>query len=133
MVFGRPADPDSTPLDFIEAARMWVRSRGSAVARSAASPLVAALGKAQVREAVCAGNEGALKRVRDTSENGMTVCAAVRSLEQLNEAEDVRSSGRQQLPGLTIIIQNTAARRAARCDAVAGADRDAQAAPRGRI
>jgi hypothetical protein len=60
-----------------------------------------------VREAVCAGNEGALKRVRDTSENGMTVCAAVRSREQLNEAEDVRSSGRQQLPGLTIIIQNT--------------------------
>jgi hypothetical protein len=36
--------------------------------------------------------------------------AAVRSLEQLNEAEDVRSSGRQQLPSLTIMIQNTSPR-----------------------
>ena len=69
-------------------------------------PLVAVLGKASEGQCVPA-TQGALKRVRDTSENGMTVCAAVRSLEQLNEAEDVRSSGRQQLPGLTIIIQNT--------------------------
>jgi hypothetical protein len=104
------------------------------VARSAASPLVAALGKAQVREAVCAGNEGALKRVRDTSENGMTVCAAVRSLEQLNEAEGCALVGTATVAWFDDYHpKHTAARRAARCDAVAGADRDAQATPRGRI
>jgi hypothetical protein len=62
------------------------------------------------REAGCAGNETALLRVRDTSENGMAVIGAVRGLEDLAEREVVQTRGTQQTPGLVIqIIQSSAA------------------------
>src|ERR1700761_7290334 len=38
-------------------------------------------------EAICAGNEGALKRVRDQAGNGMAVIASVRALEQLDSPQ----------------------------------------------
>jgi hypothetical protein len=56
------------------------------------------------REAGCAGNETALLRVRNTSENGMAVIGAVRGLEDLAEREVVQTRGTQQTPGLVIQI-----------------------------
>ena len=56
------------------------------------------------REAICAGNEGALKRVRDKSPNGMAVIGSVRALEQLGEDEGApgRAGPHQALPGLVV-------------------------------
>jgi hypothetical protein len=51
-----------------------------------------------------AGNELALRRVRDRSENGMAVIGAVRGLEDLDEHEVVQSRGQGQTPGIVIVI-----------------------------
>jgi hypothetical protein len=56
------------------------------------------------RLAICAGNESALKRVRDTSENGMAVIGAVRGLEDLDEREVVQSRSQGATPGVVIVI-----------------------------
>jgi hypothetical protein len=107
MVRGRPEDPEGKALDFIEAgklaglkpdvARRWL-DRGE---------VRALLHKERraYREAICAGNEGALRRVRDTSENGMAVIGSVRTLEQLNE-DDVGRPGHSgaPVPGFIIVI-----------------------------
>jgi hypothetical protein len=65
------------------------------------------------REAICAGNEGALKRVRDTSDNGMAVIGAVRALETLNEEGANRAAGAPLAPGLVIVITGPEAPRPA--------------------
>jgi hypothetical protein len=57
------------------------------------------------RDAVCAGNEGALKRVRDKSENGM----AVRTLENLAEETTHNPRGSVTMPGLIIQVINAPA------------------------
>jgi hypothetical protein len=57
------------------------------------------------RDALCAGNEGALARVRDKSENGMAVIGAVRALENIADEAEIRSP-LQQTPGLVIQIVN---------------------------
>jgi hypothetical protein len=112
MVRGRPDDEDNKPLDFVEAAKLadvqayvvrnWLdRTEGR---KYLAAERVA------FRITVCAGNELALKRVRDTSENGMAVIGSVRALEGLDE--EAKSSGRggiQQAPGFVIVIQPPAA------------------------
>jgi hypothetical protein len=108
MVRGRPDDPDGKPLDFITAAaacdvapdrmRQWLdRAEARAFLRAE---------RRAFRDAVCAGNELALKRVRDTSENGMAVIGSVRALEQLDEEKSV---GVQQIPGFVIQIISPAA------------------------
>jgi hypothetical protein len=110
-VYGRPSDPDCKPLDFIEAAkdvgmapdiaRRWLdRSQVRVLLRSE---------RRTFREAVCAGNEGALKRVRDTSENGMAIIGAVRTLEQLNDEVPSRNGSMPTVPGLIIQVINTPA------------------------
>ena len=59
------------------------------------------------RAAICAGNEGALKRIRDTSANSVAQLGAVRVLEQLDDAEEERNrSPGQRQPGLTIVVVN---------------------------
>jgi hypothetical protein len=60
-------------------------------------------------EALCLGNAAALRKVRDTSENGMAVCQAVAKAEQIrakfHEEDNAPGSGsRQMLPGLIIQI-----------------------------
>lgn len=55
-----------------------------------------------------AGNVPALIKVRDTSENGMAIVAAAKTLEQIgvdNEQDGV-GSPKQQAAGVTIIIQS---------------------------
>jgi hypothetical protein len=104
MVFGKIDDPDCKPLNFIEAAKLagikpdvmrrWLdRAEVRALLRSE---------RRAFREAICAGNEAALQRVRDESANGMCVVAAVRSLEQISE--DPHGRGVQESRHVTINI-----------------------------
>jgi hypothetical protein len=108
MVRGRSDDPDGRPLDFIEAAKLCgikpdVMRRW--LDRTAVRTLLRAERRA-FREAVCAGNEGALKRIRDGSENGMAVINAVRTLEQLG-AEAPQHGPEARTPGMVIVIQTS--------------------------
>ena len=107
MVFGRSDDEDCKPLDFIEAAkecgvapdimRRWL-DRAQVRAYLLAS-------RRTFREAICAGNEGALQRIRDKSPNGMAVIASVRALENLDEEAAARTLN-PPTPGVTIRIVN---------------------------
>jgi hypothetical protein len=114
MVYGKIEDPDCAPLDFITAAKLsgikpdvmrrWLdRAEVRALLRSE---------RRAFREAICAGNEAALQRVRDKSANGMVTVAAVRALEQIDEAEPHRR-GPQESPHVTIRIVQVAAPAAA--------------------
>jgi hypothetical protein len=108
MVQGRPDDADNKPLDFVEAAKLadvqayvvrkWLdRAEGRKFLKAE---------RTAFRDAVCAGNELALKRVRDTSENGMAVIGSVRALEQIDADETPHRGGMVQAPGFVIIVQN---------------------------
>jgi hypothetical protein len=104
MVYGRPEDPDCAPLTFIEAAKECGIAP-DVMRKYLDRPNVRALLRSDrraFREAICAGNEGALKRVRDTSANGMCTVAAVRALEAIDAEEGVRSPGAAMTPGVTI-------------------------------
>jgi hypothetical protein len=108
MVRGRPDDEAAKPVDFVEAAKLadvnaWVvrqwldRVEGRAFLKAE---------RRAFRDAVCAGNELALKRVRDTSENGMAIIGSVRALEQIDEDEARQQRGPVQSPGLIVSIVN---------------------------
>jgi hypothetical protein len=87
MVFGRLDDPDCAPLNFIEAAKL-AGIKPDVMRRWLDRAPVRALLRSErraFREAIRAGNEAALQRVRDESANGMCVVAAVRGLEQISE------------------------------------------------
>jgi len=105
MVYGKPDDEDCKPLDFIEAAKQCgvapdVMRRWLDRAHVRAYLLAA---RRTFRAAICAGNEGALQRIRDKSANGMAVVASVRALEQLDEETNARPTN-PQAPGVTIRI-----------------------------
>jgi hypothetical protein len=106
LVYGDPNDEDCKPLDFIEAgklagfkpdvARRWLdRADFRAALRGE---------RRAFREAVCAGNEAALQRVRDESKNGMVVVHAVRTLEHLSDEATTRQPGAPMTPGFAIIL-----------------------------
>jgi hypothetical protein len=99
-------DDEDRPVDFVGAARiagMRPADLRKWFDRPAFLQALRAERKAW-RNAVCAGNESALKRVRDKSENGMAVIHAVRGLEDLSEREVVSSRNQGQTPGITIVI-----------------------------
>lgn len=106
MVYGRPDDEDCKPLDFIEAGkacgvapdimRRWL-DRSQVRAYLLAS-------RRTFREAICAGNEGALQRIRDKSPNGMAVIASVRALENLDDETAARALDPKAQPGVTILV-----------------------------
>jgi hypothetical protein len=115
MVYGRLDDPDCKPLSFIEAAK---------IADIAPDMMRRYLDRADVRSlllrerrafraGICAGNEGALARVRDKSENGMAIVASVRALEQLEGESAERGAPGATGPGLTIQIISAAPQPAA--------------------
>jgi hypothetical protein len=108
MVYGKIEDPDCAPVDFITAAKLsgikpdvmrrWLdRAPVRALLRSE---------RRAFREAICAGNEAALQRVRDKSANGMVTVAAVRALEQIDEVDSMHRRGPQESPHVTIRILN---------------------------
>ena len=102
----RGADDLDCPLDFVEAAKVaGVRPQDLRkwFDRPAFLQALRAERKSW-RAAVCAGNESALKRVRDNSENGMAVIGAVRGLEDLDERETIQTRGQHERPGITINI-----------------------------
>ena len=113
MVYGRLDDPDCRPIDFIEAAKI-VGLQPDQMRRHLDRADVRALllgERRAFRAAVCASNELALRRVRDTSPNGMAVIGSVRALEQLEEADAPARINQATTPGL--VIQIVAAAQAA--------------------
>src|SRR5690348_11586368 len=101
MVFGRLDDPDCRPLDFIEAAKT-AGIKPDVMRRYLDRGEVRALLHAErraFRDAICAGNEGALARVRDTAANSMARVAAVRALEQLDADDTAHTSPTADKPG----------------------------------
>lgn len=110
MVRGRESDPTCQPLGMIEAAkevgmdgyhlRKWL-DRGEVRAMLFAE-------RKAFRLAILGGNEAALLKVRDTSENGMATVAAVKALEQIEI--DSKTAGKggssETRPGMIIQIIN---------------------------
>jgi hypothetical protein len=114
MIYGDVDDEESVPVDLISAAKS-VGMRPATLRRYLARPQVIGFLRAErrsFREAICAGNEAALQRVRDGGQhsNPMARVAAVRALEQFEDAEQGRGlvPGRQEIAGLTIRIINQA-------------------------
>jgi len=106
MIYGDPEDEDAAAVDLISAAKA-VGVRPATLRRYLTRPQVIAFLRVErraFREAICAGNEGALKRVRDKSPNGMAVIGSVRALEQIGEEEAHQGQHRQALPGLIVQI-----------------------------
>ena len=104
-------DPDCAPLNFIEAAKLAdiVNLMRRYLDRADVRALLRSERRA-FRDAICAGNEGALQRIRNTSPNGMAVIASVRALEGLEAAEAAARPLGDQTPGITIrIIQAASA------------------------
>lgn len=112
MVRGREDDPDCAPLAFVEAAaiagvapdvaRRWL-DRGEVRALLRAE-------RRAFRDAICAGNELALQRIRDGSANAMAQLGAVRVLENISEEAADRSArghGAVSAPGLVIVIERS--------------------------
>jgi hypothetical protein len=100
---------DGAPMDLVAAAKS-VGMRPDTLRRYLGRPQVIAFLRAErkaFREAVCAGNEAALQRVRDGDKhnNAMARVAAVRALEGLSESDTSSGPGRmQQGPGIVIIL-----------------------------
>jgi hypothetical protein len=108
MVYGKLDDPDCKSLDFIEAAKL-AGIKPDVMRRYLDRAEVRILLRNErraFRDAICAGNEGALRRVRDKSANGMATVAAVRALEQIADVNDARPQ--HVSPGITIRIVNAA-------------------------
>jgi hypothetical protein len=106
MICGRPDDINAAPLSMIEAcAASGIKPY--VMRRALDKPRVIAYLRSErraFREAICCGNEAALKRVRDESQNGMVTVASVRALEGIADA-DTASPG-QVSAGVTIRIIN---------------------------
>jgi hypothetical protein len=110
MVCGREDDEECKPVDRVEAAKL-VGIEPYVLRRQLDKPHVRAyliVQRRSFRDAVCASNELALKRVRDRSSNGMVTVAAVRALEQLDVENTPRSGADNNRPGVTIRLVNLA-------------------------
>jgi hypothetical protein len=98
MVCGRRDDPDCAPLSFIDAAKEC-GIRPDVMRKYLDRPSVRALLRADrraFRDAICAGNELALQRIRDRGGNAMAAVAAVRALEQIDSEENIRAPAAAQ-------------------------------------
>jgi hypothetical protein len=109
MVYGREDDEDCKPLDLVEAAQT-AGMKPSTMRKYLTRPSVMSLIRAErkaFREAVCCGNEAALKRVRDKSANGMVTVAAVRALQELDSDEHARPSANVSCGVVIRVINST--------------------------
>jgi hypothetical protein len=108
MVYGMPDDPTADPLDFIGAAKA-VGMKADVLRRYLDRPQVRALLRAErraFRESICAGNEGALRKARDKSANGMVTVAAVRALEQIDAPQSSLSVSLEIRAGYVIDLRD---------------------------
>ena len=104
MVWGDDADPNALPLDLI-AACAAAGVQPYRMRRYLDRPGVIAHLRAEhrkFREVVCSGNTAALRKVRDTSENGMAIVAATRALDGMQGEDAARADAPS--PGVTIRI-----------------------------
>ena len=102
MVWGNDANPDALPLDLI-AACAAAGVKPYRMRRYLDRPGVIAHLRAEhrkFREVVCCGNAAALRKVRDTSENGMAIVASVRALDGMQAEEAGRADA--PTPGISI-------------------------------
>jgi hypothetical protein len=109
MIYGDVDDEEASPIDFISAAKA-VGMRPATLRRYLTRPAVIGFLRGErraFREAVCAGNEAALQRVRDGDQhsNPMARIAAVRALENMDGADQARP-GEQPVAGIVIRILN---------------------------
>jgi hypothetical protein len=98
MTWGDDADPDALPLDLI-AACAAAGVKPYRMRRYLDRPSVIAYLRAEhrkFREVVCCGNTAALRKVRQTSENGMAIVAAVRALDGSQADDTVRANAVDQ-------------------------------------
>jgi hypothetical protein len=110
MIYGRADDAEAVPLDFVQSAKL-VGIRPNIFRKWLHKPAVVQFirrERAAFRTAICAANEYALRKVRDTSANGMCVVASVRQLEGIDEVASTRPAAMQQ-PGITIRLINVVA------------------------
>jgi hypothetical protein len=92
MVYGDPDDPDCAVLDFIEAGRR-AGIKPDVMRRYLDRSEVRSMLRAErqaFRAAICAGNEGALQRIRDKSENAMAQLGAIKVLESIDADSNAR-------------------------------------------
>jgi hypothetical protein len=105
MIWGADdANPDALPLDLI-AACAAAGVPAYRMRRYLDRPTVIAHLRAEhrkFREVVCCGNTAALRRVRNTSPNGMAIVAAVRALDGSQAEDGERASGPS--PGIVLNI-----------------------------
>ncbi len=107
MVYGKIDDPDCAPLTFIEAAKLS-GIKPDVMRRYLDRADVRVLLRAErraFRDAICAGNEQALRRVRDKSANGMVTVAAVRALEAIDKINSTHRQSADISPRLTIVVR----------------------------
>jgi hypothetical protein len=112
MICG-PADvEDGAAMNLVEAAKS-VGMRPNTLRRYLNRPAIVQYIRVErraFRQSLLAGNDAALKRVRDTSPNAMAVIASVRQIETMEEADNDAQrggQGRMQVPGI-IVVLNTA-------------------------
>ena len=109
MICGNADADEAIPLDLVAAAKS-VGMRPDTLRRYLNRPAVIQYIRAErraFRQSLLAGNDAALKRVRDTSPNGMAVIASVRQIEAMEEAEQSThgsNAARQTTPGVVIHI-----------------------------
>jgi hypothetical protein len=104
MVWGDDANPDALPLDLI-AACAAAGVKPYRMRRYLDRPSVIAHLRAEhrkFREVTCCGNTAALRRVRDTSPNGMAIVASCRALDGQQSEDTGRVSGPS--PGIVLNI-----------------------------
>jgi hypothetical protein len=106
LVRGRDGDENCAPLDFVTAARE-AGITPPVFRKHLDRPEVRALllrERRVFRDAICASNEAALARVRNTSENGMAVVGAIRCLENLVEVDRDQVAAKPRSPGFVLIV-----------------------------
>jgi hypothetical protein len=104
MVWGDDANPDALPLDLIAACAV-AGVKPYRMRRYLDRPSIIAHLRAEhrkFREVVCCGNTAALRRVRQTSENGMAIVAACRALDGSQFEDAARADAPS--PGITLRI-----------------------------
>jgi hypothetical protein len=104
MTWGDDANPDALPLDLI-AACAAAGVKPYRMRRYLDRPAVIAHLRAELRkfrEVVCCGNPAALRRVRDSSPNGMAIVASCRALDGSQADDAGRASGPS--PGIVLNI-----------------------------
>jgi hypothetical protein len=98
MVWGDDANPDALPLDLIAACAV-AGVQPYRMRRYLDRPSVIAHLRAEhrkFREVVVCGNTAALRRVRDTSPNGMAIVASCRALDGSQADDAVRTNAVDQ-------------------------------------